>query len=249
LTREELLKKAKPILFNTKMVRAILNGRKTVTRRLAKVPPYYPHFYKLHDNSDGAFIGAKNRLFAGFYKDEQIFYIDGEKHIDAVYYKAPYQPEDVLYVRETWNYGYIETSDTPGSNEMWFESICPNGECGEYIKALSHYFYKADEYVSEKEIDMIWRPSIHMPKKAARIFLKVKNVYAERLRDISGGGILKEGVPESLPFKGSAKNAFDKFAEIWDSTIKKSDIDHYGWEANPWVWVIEFETIEPERVG
>ena len=219
----------KPILFNADMVRAILDGRKTVTRRVVKVPPYYPHFYKLHDNADGALSGTKNRLYAGFYNNERIFYIDSEKHVDAVYYQAPYQPGDILYVRETW------------------------------YRGLNRILYKANYsenekfYTNGKEIQIKWHPSIHMPKEAARIWLKVKNVRVELLQECGKGWCLdieKEGVvtPQSPILYINDDRYHDalreEFQKLWDSTIKKSDIDRYGWDANPWVWVIEFERCE-----
>lgn len=215
----------KPILFNADMVRAILDGRKTVTRRVVKVPPYYPHFYKLHDNADGALSGTKNRLYAGFYNNERIFYIDGERHVDAVYYQAPYQPGDILYVRETW------------------------------YRGLNRILYKANYsenekfYTNGKEIQIKWHPSIHMPKEAARIWLKVKDVRVERLQDIDDEKAKAEGANwkngKNVGFEEKMRrSAVERFAEIWDSTIKKSDIDRYGWDANPWVWVIEFERCE-----
>ena len=242
-----------PILFNIEMVRAILDGRKMVTRRLVKVPPYYPHFYKLHDNTDGAITGTKDRLFAGFYKNEQIFYIDGKKHIDAVYYKAPYQPGDILYVRETW--------------------------CKNYYHDYGKYFYRADG----EEIDMPlitggtikygkadglrWRPYIHMPKEAARIWLKVTDVRVERLQEITQAEVVKEGAYEDcrecLESYGESgtqccykqddecsqcDSVIMEFERLWNSTIKKSNLDRYGWDANPWVWVIAFERCEkPEE--
>ncbi|MDY4098184.1 MAG: hypothetical protein SOY47_16005 [Lachnospiraceae bacterium] len=223
-----------PILFNGDMVRAILDGRKTVTRRVVKVPPYYPHFYKLHDNADGALSGTKNRLYAGFYNNERIFYIDGEKHVDALYYQAPYQPGDILYVRETW------------------------------YRGLNRILYKANYsenekfYTNGKEIQIKWHPSIHMPKEAARIWLKVKDVRVERIKDMTDKDALNEGA-QGVKCDHAGLGAYGctdcmntgwleppilEFMGIWDSTIKKSDIDCYGWDANPWVWVIEFERCE-----
>ena len=210
----------KPILFNTEMVRAILDGRKSCTRRLVKVPPYYPNFYKLHDNTDGALSGTRNRLYAGFYKDEQIFYIDGERHVDAVYYQAPYQQDDILYVQETWykdKYRYMYRANY-SENEK---------------------FYRGD--VEEK---VKWNPSIHMPKEAARIWLKVMDVRVERLQDITSEQICKEGVEVEEPYVLNGEEKRYDFSNLWNSTIKKSDFDRYGWNANPWVWVIEFERCE-----
>lgn len=97
---------------------------------------------------------------------------------------------------------------------------------------------------------------IHMPKEAARIWLKVTDVRVERLQEITEECAKKEGAIDNRGFIHSPDNEYDSvhtarehFAEIWDSTIKKSDLDRYGWNANPWVWVIEFERCEkPEGV-
>ena len=87
-----------------------------------------------------------------------------------------------------------------------------------------------------------------MPKEAARIFLKVTDVRVERLQDIDGQGIAREGVDngKSNPSMGVRWENMQRlaFEELWNSTIKKKDFDIYGWDANPWVWVIEFERIE-----
>jgi hypothetical protein len=152
--------------------------------------------------------------------------------------KPPYQPGDILYVRETWSLRF-------------------DGE---------KYFYKADKNTSREEKrlldynDVKWRPSIHMPKEAARIWLKVTNVRVERLQDITPKEAENEGVgnlfyddigyseknygTEVDPEYGIAK---EQFAWLWESTIKKSDLDSYGWDANPWVWVIEFERCESQE--
>lgn len=93
---------------------------------------------------------------------------------------------------------------------------------------------------------MPWRPSIHMPREAARIWLKVTDVRVERLQEITPEQIIKEGTTgfdaEHLEVLGEHYDI--PFATLWDSTIKKSDLDLYGWAANPWVWVIEFEPCE-----
>lgn len=226
-----------PILFNTDMVRATMDGRKTVTRRCVKPQPTY-------NPNDG--FSWKGHAYG----------TDLPPTVKGATYNfrctAPCQPGNILYVRETWNYGYIETSDIPESCESWFEPAY--SDCGDYIKALSRYFYKADENETGVDIGMFWRPSIHMPKEAARIWLKVTDVRVERLQDINQVDIMNEGV-------NTCKNCISKdlclglsnaricylkndFIKIWNSTIKKSDLDRYGWEANPWVWVIEFERCE-----
>ena len=101
-----------------------------------------------------------------------------------------------------------------------------------------------------------WHPSIHMPKEAARIWLKVTDVRVERLQDVTEDGAKAEGAIDNRWFIHSPENEYDRihtardhFIKIWNSTIKKSDIDRYGWDANPYVWVISFERCEkPEGV-
>lgn len=140
-------------------------------------------------------------------------------------YEPPYKPGDIIYVRETWN------------------------------KDLSRYMYRANYsdtekfYRNGKEVQIKWKPSIHMPKEAARIWLKVTDVRVERLQDITPQGAWKEGARCSClhPVPDCAGNK-TAFVNIWNSTIKKADLDRYGWNASPWVWVIEFEGCEkPEE--
>ena len=195
------------ILFNTEMVKAILDGRKTCTRRLVK------------------FLPGKNPQWTGYIKDGLMLY-NGKN--EPCIRKAPYQPGDILYVRETWGKGYEEGT----------------------------YIYKADDKLADlptfkESTKLIYRPSIHMPKEAARIWLKVTNVRVERLQDITEAEAMLEGAIDNRGFIHSPDNEYDvihtareHFIDIWNSTIKKSDTDKYGWNANPWVWVIEFERCE-----
>ena len=164
----------KPILFNTEMVKAILNGKKTMTRRAVKdsggnTPQSCKRdkFYKQVDK-----LNNDMRPYVGFYKDSDVFYMGEEKHIDAIYFKQPYQVGDVLYVREKFCTAY------DGEAYFYFADRCTNRE---QYKLLNYY-------------DAYWRPSIHMPKEAARIFLKVTNVRVERLQDISFIDALNEGI-------------------------------------------------------
>jgi hypothetical protein len=95
-----------------------------------------------------------------------------------------------------------------------------------------------------------WVPSIHMPKEAARIWLKVTDVRVERLQDITSEQICQEGVEVEHPHVLNDIGKRYAFSQVWESTITKSDLDRYGWDANPWTWAIEFERCEkPESEG
>ena len=241
----EQMSRTRPILFNTEMVWAILDDRKTVTRRICKVPKCYPMFYELHDNSDGVLTGTKGRLFAGFYNEEHVFYIDGKKHIDAFYYQAPCKPGDILYVRETWAFWPCI--------ECMAEGMCnksPTTYKDREAATEGCYIYCADDHPHPERIT--WRPSIHMPKAAARIWLKVTDVQPQRLQKMTLDDFLKEGVvirPEAF---NDPENAYlqaqSAFIDIWDSTIPKGQQDIYSWASNPWVWAIEFEWCEKPEV-
>lgn len=197
----------KPILFNTEMVRAILDGRKTVTRRVIR-----------WDKADNALSCPDRRKNIEIPDDKIIERLCG----------APYRMADILYVRETWTILPV----TPGDN------FRPSGV----------YYYKADgDMRPDRFRDNGWHPSIHMPKEAARIFLRVQDVHVERLQEITGAECVREGIPqESLKEVGEAFTA-GQFAGLWDSTVKPSDRALYGWDANPWVWVIDFERISRDE--
>ncbi|GFI47786.1 hypothetical protein IMSAGC019_03112 [Lachnospiraceae bacterium] len=185
-----------PILFNTDMVQAILDGRKTVTRRIVKNCNICDG-QEINKNLQGQFELYDITPRCGIPK--------------GIILKPPYHPGDVLYIRETWSEHYTANSD------------------GRLV-----YCYKADGINLRPEClpgeTNRWYPSIHMPKGAARIWLRVTDVRAERLQDIDDNGILAEGLEAGC-----------SFGDLWNSTIKKPGRDIYSWDANPWVWVIEFE--------
>lgn len=234
MKREEILKVAKPILFNTEMVQAILEGRKTATRRVIKYYGRTPtmngrdKFYKINENLNGT---NPNRLYAGFYNDNDVFEYKGETIINAQYYPLYFKVGDILYVKEPWKE---------------YEKRSPDGLAIEKI-----YGYKTDENNPNNPSEFYegkWKPSIHMPKKIARIFLKVTDIRVERLHDITVGDIENEGYPGEIDFStipvAMQGIMFEWWASTWNSTIKKQDLDRYGLKANPWVWVIEFERVE-----
>ena len=206
----------KPILFNTEMVRAILEGRKLVTRRVVKPQPPNAHDILDFDEENNSFD-----FLCGMIADNCF--------IDFAYTaKAPYRPGDILYVRETW-----------------CKTDCFGLQDG--------YVYKANDNSILEQTGFIpkWRPSIHMPREAARIFLRVESVRVERLQNVTDEQAKKEGAEEWLV---ASTRDWDKnpdyilsFRYIWNHTVKKEYRALYGWDANPWVWVIEFERISREE--
>lgn len=183
----------KPILFNIEMVRAIMEGRKTVTRRMVKPQPKGAHTVLDCDDYEQTFD-----MLCGNGGEGGVF-LDWAETI-----KAPYWAGDILWVRETWaknpfRDGYIYPTEVPGAGQKW-------------------------------------KPSIHMPREAARIFLLVTCIRVERLQDCGNMQAKDEGCVSC-----------SQFARVWDSTIKPADLHLYGWEANPWVWVIEFERISKDE--
>ena len=220
----------RPILFNSDMVREILDARKTVTRRLLskRVEDKWSNYEALATSvaPPGSTILTEKEFYEQY---------------------PPCQPGDILYVRETFS----ELFPDEQSNEV----------CG--------YMYKVDtlenydkRYPNGENYTWCgkWKPSIHMPKEAVRIFLKVKAVRIERLQEISVEDAKKEGAFHSCGMCRHWIGYCDKkialardceidkispeFPKLWDSTVKKSERDRYGWEANPLGWVIEFERCE-----
>lgn len=190
----------KPILFNTDMVRAILEGRKTVTRRPIKPQPA-GELRRMGEDS----------CYPGY------FAAAGEDRV----YRPPYMVGDVLYVRETWS-----ISDGSYLYRAW---------PGEGMEPENQDW-------AMREMGLKWRPSIHMPREAARIFLRVTDVRVERLQDIN----LDPTGPENQVIKEGLRYLCD-FIAVWQNTLKRTDWPVYGWDANPWVWVIEFERITKEE--
>ncbi len=233
MSREELLKIAKPILFNTEMVQALIDGRKTVTRRIIKYK-YSNTYFKFRESKYGTeFVEMQNNVEGEtFGKNE-----DGttwHKLLGYIVPKSPYKVGDILYVRETFFHG-----DILDSNEDIVESD------------ITIYATDDTEKYDIDYCDIKWKPSIHMPKEFARIFLKVTNVRVERLKDITEEQATKEGCVDNRGFIHShedeysnSHSALEVFIKLWDSTIKKQDIGKYDWGSNPWVWVIEFEVIQ-----
>jgi hypothetical protein len=182
--------KERPIIFNGEMVRAILAGRKTQTRRVIKV--------------DGEHL-----RYSTYGKQALEILCDGTWRYWTHVHGNPYgQPGDRLWVREAWAYWGSFPDD------------------GWVI-----YRADADKY------GVTWKPSIYMPKKYARIWLDIAAVRVERVQDITEEDVLAEGcglVPWSSEHDWPRTAGF---AELWDGINKKRG---FGWDVNPWVWVVEF---------
>lgn len=224
-----ILKRLKPILFNTDMVEAILKDKKNVTRRVVKLDLGLADM----DKNDGSYLKLPDE-YGDFHNAKDL---------------CKYQPGDILYVRETWQ---ITSMNNIDKRIKFLFRAKPN-------EILN------DTYVGKETYDNLikfsvkngWQPSLFMPKEAARIFLKVTNVDIQRIQNITDDEIKAEGVREFTKdgdiFKYNHKDEFDwqnaprtpreAFRELWDSTVKKKDLPIYGWEANPWVWIIEFKRI------
>ena len=217
-----LQRKERPILFSGPMVRAILEGRKTVTRRVMKHQP--------HEDASVT-VEKYNAAVVDRHGEEQpgpevfgAWWSDGERGC-----VCPYgQPGDRLWVRENFGeiYDYCDHPEMPGCpSEFW------------HIE----WKYRADgelEMGSQDGVFTGWKPSIHMPRIASRILLEVTDVRVERLQDISDADALAEGCSHKDMRHGDRLASV--FARLWES------INGAGsWGANPWVWVVEFRRIQP----
>lgn len=215
-----------PILFNGEMVRAILDGRKTCTRRVVK-----PQW----NGCDNCMCIHDEFLYDS--KSNVVYCARCGESLKPVR-KPPYQPGDILYVRETYVAWDLVSLDGSGITFHYcYRATDPNGNRAP--TSPEH-----DEFEKRP-----WIPSIHMRKEAARIWLRVTDVRLERLQDITAEQVVKEGTTgltmDLIQTSDELKRHYDiPFAVLWDSTIKKADRNLYGFTANPWVWVIEFERCE-----
>lgn len=242
----------KPILFNTEMVRAILDGRKSCTRRICKDANEYAV-------PDMDFYNADRRTYAVHnYADKEHI-----EQLSTAERTCPICPGDILYVRETWQcwraHRYEATADIrfrAGGDDVRLQFANGNTDS---INRLDYDTFVHKWFSHNGE----WKPSLFMPKEAAHIWLKVTDVRVERLQEMKPVDVIKEGAyPDCLDClntygeSGSqccygteeqcsqCDEVMMEWEKLWNSTIKKSDLDSYGWSANPWVWVIEFERCE-----
>lgn len=259
----------KPILFNTQMVRAILNGSKTQTRRLIK-RKYENSVLEMKTDKYGT------RLIEIMKDEEGVTYgrrEDGStwrKIRPYIEPKPAYKRGDILYVRETWNYGYVDSDCKECCPpEYWFEEDDYKKQGSHPRFIINRFWYKADKD-DEADMDGLggrWRPSIHMPKEAARIWLRVTDVRLQRLQDISYDDVQAEGTDmdewyeydewqhqtgdglaaDGISVKYETMRGFFGH-KVWDATMQSLEqYEEYGWDANPWVWAYTFERIDNPR--
>lgn len=229
----------KGILFNTEMVEAILDGRKTQTRRPIRPQPMGRLCYSMAGSNAGKWgYMTETCQKAWGYSADDILQDPTKEDLDKRW-TPPCHTDDLLYVRETWFYENHMEDLTAGKPDL------PSG------RYKHRYVYYADQpdypvYVGAGATG--WRPSIHMPKEAARIWLKVTNVSVQRLKEITDEDAIAEGFEADETFK-----AHERFAMTWNSVYgftkavngwRMSSPENWG--SNPWVWVISFEQIDRE---
>lgn len=214
--------KERPILFSTDMVRAILEGRKTQTRRVVKPQPPSVEAVKELCGSEYHWFTDRHlpdwRVAGPVWAVRQIMGMADTFGGPVI--KCPYGvPGDRMWVRETW--------DCETHKLQWIKDTIR---------------YRATDESGRKTI---WRPSIHMPRWASRLTLEVTEVRVERLQDISEDDAEAEGVPDDLlpidvsemPYPSTLTHG--AFAALWNQVSGK-----HPWSSNPWVWVITFTKVE-----
>lgn len=235
------------ILFSGPMVKALLAGTKTQTRRIVK---------GIDQDCDGIVRrGSKWQMLWNKSKNPD------KALLELCDLSCPHgKPGDLLWVRETWNY----TRDLTVAEQELQSRILADfhaGTTGDIVSAAlslpngsgeKRPLYAADfgDWAYNVDSDLHWKPSIHMPKWAARIWLEITDVRVERVQEISGRAAAAEGfrLPPYDPSQPDAtfgiteKSMIDSFARTWRNL--NDERPGWGWDENPWVWVISFRRIE-----
>ncbi|UGB46950.1 hypothetical protein LQ772_06575 [Frateuria edaphi] len=221
-----------PILFSAPMVRVILAGRKTQTRRVVKPQP------NLQTTEWSAAAGDTGR-WIGLGPSEAT----GGTRQTWGWAPCPYgAPGDRLWVRETW--GYRVGCGVNPTTEAVIEYRADSSKATLPVPAGESGLPRQRPNMTDEELLAwweSWRPSIHMPRWASRITLEVTGVRVERLQDISGDDACAEGIDLDFHDSWHPSNQRGAFKKLWES------INGAGsWDANPWVWVVDFRRIEQE---
>jgi len=226
--------KERPILFSAPMVRAILAGTKTQTRRVVKQHKAFEEW---------GVKGPDDAYDATTDDDGQGFFLVAGDHGYAGPVPCPYgQPGDRLVVRETWQYAGFTDDGEPfiAYKADGARKLCDTSplEWADRIEDVFANLSEPSNYnIDQRAADRKWRPSIHMPRWASRITLEIVSVRVERLNDISEADAHAEGTPHSMQY-ASGRLASENFAHLWESIN-----DAGSWDANPWVWVVEFRRL------
>lgn len=211
--------KERPILFSAPMVRAIMEGRKTVTRRVVK-GQYLEGPWSVRPAIEPRHVGHSHDWWLP----------TGAQPYGALR-PCPYgQSGDRLWVRETWYCDHFEVQQGPYLQPADMYDLDQSRKEGELV-------YAADGLAPYEQEQPTWKPSIHMPRWASRILLEITDVRVERLQNISREQCIAEG--PDYPVAGHLERAWHvQFQRLWASTGG-------DWDANPWVWVVEFKKVKP----
>ncbi len=211
----------RPILFSGEMVRAILAGRKTQTRRVVKLRDPSAT-YSTHDDEGWP--------------------VSADECGDWIRDPCPFgAPGDRLWVRET-HCVVRGTRDPTGRDDDCVFYRADESSC--FFDPYKNRMNERSDFFDQCMIDVEggWKPSIHMPRWACRLELEVTGVRVERLQDISDGDAKAEGIKcrtEHLPGGWCRTEPVEEFQQLWDSINGKRD--GCDWSSNPWVWVVEFQ--------
>ena len=232
--------KERGMIFNSEMVRAILDGRKTQTRRIMKVQP--------ESNQLGLLLITDSTKHSDIGKYHWAESNATGNHVRSKLFSSPFGAVgERIWVRETW----ATLGNEDGCYVDWEDNLCKGDErsaariyrasCEQRPGDYGLWSIPDDAYwkphTKEHKFEGAWRPSIHMPRWASRILLEITDVRVERLKSISDRDALREGCSAADMKSGDC--VADVFARLWAS-IYGSD----SWNANPWVWVIEFKRVE-----
>ncbi|HDR9062236.1 TPA: hypothetical protein QDB03_003871 [Burkholderia vietnamiensis] len=222
--------KERPILFSGPMVRAILEGRKTQTRRIVK-PTGAHHIFQFRGREEARGTDEPTGEWA-WCRAERVI----SEHIRCPYGK----PGDRLWVRETHDVNRLGSETFPDGRTRLYAGIAYQADDGRHEADISDSQCRAIEAKTWRG----WTPSIHMPRWASRITLEITGVRAERLQEISQDDAEAEGIDflRSVPDAYETLDARGLFRCLWDGLNAARG---HGWDANPWVWAIEFRRIEP----